>query len=74
MWVYLWLKVVKPMVADTNATAVGKVVVPHRSRVNTLETPMEKNWVGKTDKWETAMKAGLSGPLLPSDSTSYTHP
>lgn len=31
------------MVADTNATAQGKVVVPHRRRVNTLDTPMEKN-------------------------------
>lgn len=41
---YLWLKVVRPMVADTNATAKEKVVFPHRRRVNTLDTPMEKNW------------------------------
>jgi len=40
---YLWLKVMKPMVADTKATAQGKVVLPHRRRVNTLDTPMEKN-------------------------------
>ena len=40
---YLWLKVVRPMVAETKATAVGKVVVPHSRRVNTLDTPMEKN-------------------------------
>lgn len=40
---YLWLKVVRPMVADTNVTAHGKVVLPHRRRVNTLDTPMEKN-------------------------------
>lgn len=31
------------MVADTNATAKEKVVFPHRRRVNTLDTPMEKN-------------------------------
>lgn len=40
---YLWLKVVKPMVADTKATAQAKVVLPQRRRVNTLDTPMEKN-------------------------------
>lgn len=31
------------MVADTKATAEGKVVVPHKRMVNTLDTPMEKN-------------------------------
>lgn len=32
------------MVADTNATAQEKVVLPHRRTVNTLDTPMEKNY------------------------------
>ena len=34
---------VRPMVADTKAMAQGKVEVPHSRRVNTLDTPMEKN-------------------------------
>lgn len=40
---YLWLNVVRPIVADTNATAAGNVVVQHRHSVNTLDTPIEKN-------------------------------
>ena len=34
------------MVAETKATAVEKVVVPHKARVKMLDTPIEKNWVG----------------------------
>lgn len=41
----LWLKVERPMVADTKATAMGKVVVPHKDRVKILDTPIEKNCI-----------------------------
>jgi len=43
VWHYLWLNVVRPIVADTKATAVENVLVPHSNKVNTLETPIEKN-------------------------------